>query len=78
METQYSIPLSKLIEEFQLSEIYLPTPAEEILIKSPEVARPGLAFAGFTEIFDTFRIQIIGRTEHRYAFSHFFSSVLSV
>ncbi len=66
METQYSISLSKLIKEFQLKEIHLPDEADKILIKSPEVSRPGLAFAGFTEIFDTYRIQIIGRTEHRY------------
>ena len=66
METKYSIPLSSLIKEFQLQEVYLPDAAENILIKSPEVSRPGLALAGFTEIFDTYRIQIIGRSEHQY------------
>ena len=66
METKYSIPLSSLIKEFQLQELYLPDDAENILIKSPEVSRPGLALAGFTEIFDDFRIQIVGRSEHQY------------
>ena len=68
METKYSIPLSFLIKEFQLKEIYLPDSADNIQIKSPEISRPGLAFAGFTDLFDSFRIQIIGRTEHRYLF----------
>ena len=66
MQSKYSIPLSSLIKEFQLKEIYLPKPAEDIKICSPEVSRPGLAFAGFTELFDSFRIQIIGKMEHRY------------
>ena len=66
MESKYSIPLSSLMKEFQLKEIYLPDSAENIMITSPEVSRPGLALAGFTELFDAFRIQVIGRSEHRY------------
>ena len=66
METKYSIPLSTLIKEFQLQPVYLPDEAENILIKSPEVSRPGLALAGFTEMFETFRIQIIGKSENQY------------
>ena len=66
MESKYSISLSSLINEFQLKELFLPKDANEIMITSPEVNRPGLALAGFTELFDTFRIQVIGRLEHRY------------
>ena len=66
MKTKYSIPLSSLIKEFGLQALYLPDDAEKILIQSPEVSRPGLALAGFTEIFDDFRIQIVGRSEHQY------------
>ena len=66
MESKYSIPLISLMNEFQLKEIYLPKPAEEIMITSPEVNRPGLALTGFTELFDAFRIQVIGKNEHRY------------
>ena len=66
MESKYTIPLSALIKEFQLEAIFLPDKAENIMITSPEVNRPGLAFAGFTTIFDSFRIQILGRSEHRY------------
>ena len=34
MESKYSIPLSSLMKEFQLSEIYLPEPSENIMITS--------------------------------------------
>ena len=66
MKSKYSIPLSSLLIEFQMEEIYLPKDSSEIMISSPEVSRPGLALAGFMEIFDPFRIQIIGRAEHLY------------
>lgn len=66
--SKYSIPLSTLIEEFQLEEIYLPKNSKEIMISSTEVSRPGLALSGFIEMFETFRIQIIGKAEHRYLF----------
>ncbi len=68
MESQNTKPLSYLIKEFQLEEIYLPINADEIQISSTEVSRPGLAFSGFTEIFESFRIQIIGRAEHQYLY----------
>ena len=66
MQSTYSIPLSKLIAEFSLESVVMPRAAEEILITSPEVSRPGLALTGFVEIFEPFRIQIIGRAEHQY------------
>ncbi|MGM9683554.1 MAG: HPr(Ser) kinase/phosphatase [Eubacteriales bacterium] len=68
MNSKYSIPLSALIKEFGLEEVYLPTNPDEIMISSPEVSRPGLALSGFVEIFEPFRIQIIGKAEHRYLF----------
>ena len=66
MEERYSIPLQKLVEEFGLSAIYLPAPAETIMITSNEVDRPGLALAGFFDIFEPERIHIIGKAEHKY------------
>ncbi len=66
METKYSMPLSALIKEFQLEAIYLPDKAEKILVNSTEVSRPGLAFSGFYELFESFRIQIIGKAEYKY------------
>ena len=42
---------------------------EEIQISSPEVNRPGLALAGFYEVFETERIQLIGYAETQYLHS---------
>ena len=66
MEELYSIPLKELIDEFGLTTVYLPAPAESILITSNEVDRPGLALSGFFEKFEPQRIQMIGNAEHRY------------
>ena len=66
MESKYSIPLSNIISEFSLEEIYLPSSAEQIKISSPEVSRPGLALSGYVDVFEPFRIQIIGKAEHKY------------
>ena len=66
MKEKYSIPLSSVIKEFQLEEAYMPEPSENIKINSPEINRPGLAFSGFLEVFESHRIQVIGRAEHQY------------
>ena len=63
-DVTYSISLGKLIDEFSLEEIFVPD--RQALITNPEVSRPGLALAGFLELFEPTRIQIIGRAEHRY------------
>ena len=66
MKSKYNIPLRSLIEEFQLEPLYLPQGAEEILISSPEVDRPGFALSGYTDSFEPCRMQLIGLAEHRY------------
>ena len=63
-DVTYSIPLGKLIDEFSLEEVFVPD--RQAPITNPEVSRPGLALAGFLELFEPTRIQIIGRAEHRY------------
>ena len=64
MNSGYSIPLGKLIDEFSFEEIYVAD--RNAPITNPEVNRPGLALAGFFELFEPSRIQIIGKAEHRY------------
>ena len=66
MESKYSIPLSEIIKEFQLEVVHMPKDPKEIMVSSPEVARPGLALAGFMEVFEPFRIQILGRAENAF------------
>ena len=60
MKSKYSIPLVDVIKEFKLEEVYVPAELEQIMVSSPEISRPGLALCGFLEIFESFRIQIIG------------------
>lgn len=66
MNTKFEITLSKIIEEFKLETVFLPQSAESIIISSPEVNRPGLQMAGFFDVFDSQRVQILGKTELTY------------
>ena len=66
MKELYKIPLSKLVEDFHFEVIVRPECFDEIQIITPEVSRPGLALAGFYELFERDRIQIIGKAEERY------------
>ena len=63
MVEEYTIALAKVIKEFGLSEVYLPRSADEILIKSRDVNRPGVELNGYCEYFDPNRITILGRSE---------------
>ncbi len=66
MELNYSIPLSKVADHFNLEKICIPDNYAEIMVNTPEVNRPGLALTGYYELFDPSRIQMIGKAEHRY------------
>ena len=54
---EYSVELKKIADEFKLETIYVPEGWEKILIKSPDVSRPGLALGG---------IQLVGNAESEY------------
>ena len=66
MHTNFTISLAKIISELSLETLYLPCEAENIMIKSAEINRPGIQLAGFYGYFDNSRIQIIGKTEEGY------------
>ncbi len=66
MNQIYTIPLSNIVEDFHLEVVVKPNNFEDIQISSPEVNRPGLALAGFYEVFEPERIQLIGKAETRY------------
>ena len=66
MKRIYKIPLSKIVEDQRLEVIVRPENFDEFQITSPEVNRPGLALAGFYELFEQERIQLIGKAEHSY------------
>ena len=63
MTEEYTIPLAKIIKELSLQEVHLPCAAEEILICSRDVIRPGLELYGFCDYFDPHRITVLGRSE---------------
>ena len=66
MSVEYTIPLTKIEQEFNLTRVTVPENYEEIKVETPEVNRPGLALTGFYEIFERSRISIIGNAEHLY------------
>ena len=66
MEEVYSVPPSKIIEEFNLETIYLPDIPEDIHISCTRVNRPGLQFVGFYDHYEAARLQIIGKVENLY------------
>ena len=66
MDENYFIPLSKIIDDFDLETIYLPTLPEDIKINCARVNRPGLQFVGFYDHYEQARIQIIGKVENHF------------
>ncbi|MGN0107340.1 MAG: HPr(Ser) kinase/phosphatase [Hominilimicola sp.] len=60
---EYKIPLTKIIEEFDLEKIYETTDIESVMVQRTDVNRPGLQMAGFFDYFDSNRIQIMGKVE---------------
>ncbi|MBQ7152433.1 MAG: HPr(Ser) kinase/phosphatase [Clostridia bacterium] len=66
MEETYSIPLSTIVKEFELEVIFAPDNMDKVLLTSPEVGRPGLPLAGYYGVFEPWRMQLIGKAEHKY------------
>ena len=63
MPEVYTIPLSKIIHVLQLETAFLPKSADDILIQSRDVVRPGMELNGYHEYFDPNRIAVLGRAE---------------
>lgn len=63
MSKSYSVSLENVIEYNHLEVVYLPKAANEIMITTAEVNRPGIVLTGYTDYFDPLRIQILGWTE---------------
>jgi len=66
MATKFKVALSKIINDFKLEIIYLPMPAEQIMLSGNKINRPGLQMAGFFDVFDNTRVQVLGKTELTY------------
>ncbi|MBO4940950.1 MAG: HPr(Ser) kinase/phosphatase [Clostridia bacterium] len=61
---EFSVKLSKIIDEFKLEEVYVPH--RDTLVSTTDVNRPGLPMAGFFDYFDPKRLQIFGMVENTY------------
>ena len=62
----YSVPLTQLVEEFQLSVVCRSTDYESICVTVEDVSRPGLQLAGYFDYFEPMRLQILGNVEMSY------------
>ena len=65
-ETGFTIPLSKVVDEFQFEKLYVSEDFEDTVIECTDVNRPGLQLIGFYDYFDNNRIQILGKVELTY------------
>ncbi|MBQ8551111.1 MAG: HPr(Ser) kinase/phosphatase [Clostridia bacterium] len=68
MKKQFTVSLARIIKEFSLETVYMPSDAEEILIGNTEINRPGLQLSGYFEYYDNQRIQVLGRSEMSYLY----------
>ena len=64
MEEIYTVPFSKIIDEFKLETVYLPDLPENLLVNCSRVNRPGLQMVGFYDHYEQARLQIVGKVEN--------------
>ena len=58
-----SVPLSAIIEKMSLKNLTPEIDISEVSIEKPDINRPALQFAGYFEMFDAERLEIIGAGE---------------
>ena len=63
---EYTVALTKVINNFALETVYLPEDIESREVRSADINHPGLVLSGYSDLFDKERIQLIGYTEHKY------------
>ena len=66
MASTYSVPLSELVNEFDLNFFYKASDYEKIHVTVDDVSRPGLHLAGFFDHFEPMRIYVCGTVEMAY------------
>lgn len=66
MSAPYSISLKTMVEELNLTPVYLTEDYRSIQITSGDVSRPGLPLTGFYDYFDATRVQVMGKLEATY------------
>ena len=68
MLSSYSVPLSQLVNEFNLIPLHKAKDFDSIHITVEDVTRPGLQLAGFFDHFEPMRLQVIGTVETTYLY----------
>ena len=66
MVETYSVPLTKLVEEFHLEVAYAATDYAQIRLTVEDVGRPGLQLSGYFDHFEPTRLQVAGNVEISY------------
>lgn len=66
----YSVPLTKLAQEFHLEVLHAASDYESIRLTVEDLARPGLQLAGFFDHYEPMRLQIMGNVEVSYMAKH--------
>ena len=62
----YSVPLTTLVQQFELEVAYRSSDYEDIQLTVADVARPGLQLAGYFDHFEPMRLQVMGNMEMSY------------
>lgn len=65
-DSEFTIPITNIIDEFELEKIYESSNMDSVMISSSDINRPGLQMVGFFDYFDPQRIQIMGKVEFTY------------
>lgn len=66
MAEEYSVLLSQLVKEHEMTIVHVSEDYETSRIYSMAVGRPGLQYAGFFEYYDSRRMLVSGKQEHTY------------
>ena len=66
MAQEYKMSLGKLARQHNLETLYAPTSLDDIYVYSADVNRPGLVLTGYSQYFNSDRIQILGNAEMSY------------
>ena len=66
MADEKFVTLEAIVNELKLEVRYAPCPLKDVKIHYNQIFRPGLAFAGFYDVFMPDRIQVAGLTEDLY------------
>ncbi|MCR5222830.1 MAG: HPr(Ser) kinase/phosphatase, partial [Lachnospiraceae bacterium] len=61
-----TVAVSTLIEKMQLTNLTPEIDVQKIKITQPDINRPALQLAGYTEHFERSRVEIIGFVEYSY------------